>query len=72
MRALILYSHADKHWYEKLKIHLKSLLNEELIVSWTASSSLPSQKIDNKIKYELEATDLVLPLIIPISKNIMV
>ena len=68
MRALILYSHADKHWYEKLKIHLKSLQNEELIVSWTASSSLPSQKIDNKIKYELEAADLVLPLI---SSNFM-
>lgn len=63
LKVFISYSHADERLKNALMAHLKPLEQKGLVESWSDRSIRPGDSIDEEIKQQLEAADIVLLLV---------
>ena len=67
-QAFVSYSHSDKDWLERLKIHLKPLLKGKRLVVWEDSMIEPGDKWKQKIDQALATAKVAVLLV---SKNFL-
>ncbi len=62
-KTFIIYSRSDEAYKQQLLLHLRPLINSQLIKIWHDGDILPGEVWEKKIKTELQSSDLVLFLV---------
>ena len=63
IKVFFVYARRDKHYLEKLQVHLSPLKNNGTIRTWYDGDILAGAEWDKKIKENLSTADIVLLLV---------